>query len=79
MSRLTKEQRGIAVWLTNAGIRQAELSENFILFVYTPFLYSFNRTYPKPMHNTIPFLSIAGCVAIFLFGLGVLIICFSLN
>ena len=29
MSRLTKEQRGIDVWLTNAGIRQAELSETF--------------------------------------------------
>jgi len=63
MARLSIEQRGIAVGLINAGMRQAQMSVNFnllveIIFIITmTFLFSFNRKNQTQMNNVFPFLS----------------------
>ena len=49
MARLSIEQRGTAVGLINAGMRQAQMSVNFnllveiICIITMTFLFSFNR------------------------------------
>ena len=63
MARLSIEQRGIAVRLINAGMRQAQMSVNFnllveiICFITMTFLFSFNKKNQTQMNNVFPFLS----------------------
>jgi len=63
MARLSIEQRGIAVRLINADMRQAQMSVNFNLlveifcFITMTFLFSFNKKNQTQMNNVFPFLS----------------------
>ena len=63
MARLSIEQRGIAVRLINAGMRQAQMSVNFnllveiICIITMTFLFSYNRKNQTQMNNVFPFLS----------------------